>query len=62
MEEAIQDILKKFYTEIPNITDVKVVDWSPDSGFMTLRWKEGDATVTVKSFDYGAQKVITRLR
>ncbi len=62
MEEAAKRIIDLFYDgTAPDIRDMQVLNWSPETGFITLRWKEGDACITVKSFDYGAQKVITNL-
>ena len=63
MEEAAQRLIELFYGGTPpNIHDMKVLDWSPETRFITLRWKEGDSCITVKSFDYGVEKVITQLR
>lgn len=63
MEEAIDRAIRLFYNgNSPKITDVQVLNWSPETEFITVRWKEGDSCITVKSFDYGVQKVITQLR
>jgi hypothetical protein len=62
MEETAKRIIDLFYDgNLPRIQNMQVLNWSPETGFITLRWKEGDACITVKSFDYGVQKVITRL-
>jgi hypothetical protein len=63
MEEAIDRVIRLFYNgNSPKIKDVQVLNWSPETEFITVRWKEGDSCITVKSFDYGVKKVITRLR
>lgn len=63
MEEAIATVIEHFYKgNPPSIQDMQVLSWSPETGFITLRWKEGDLCVTIKSFDYGVEKVITQLR
>jgi len=62
MEEAMQSLLKMFYSdEVPSLDKVQVLSWSPETGFICLRWREGDSTIAVKSFNYGAQKVITQI-
>jgi len=63
MEEAAKKLIDLFYNgNSPKIQDMQVLNWSPETEFITLRWKEGDSCITVKSFDYGVQKVITQLR
>lgn len=63
MEDVIDRVIRLFYNgNSPKIKDVQVLNWSPETEFITVRWKEGDSCITVKSFDYGVEKVITRLR
>ena len=63
MKEAMDRVIELFYKgNPPNLQDVQVLTWSPETEFITVRWKEGDSCITVKSFDYGVEKVITRLR
>lgn len=63
MEEAMAKVIDLFYKgNSPKITDIQVLNWSPETGFITVRWKEGDSCITIKSFDYGVEKVITQLR
>lgn len=63
MEEATIKVISLFYGgKSPKIQDIQVLNWSPETEFISVRWKEGDRYITVKSFDYGVQKVITQLR
>ena len=63
MEEAVKKTLQLFYNgSVPTLLDIQVLYWSPETEFITLRWKEGDRCITVKRFDYGVENQITQLR
>jgi hypothetical protein len=63
MQEVMTNVIELFYGgNVPKIQDMQVLNWSPKTGFISVRWKEGDSCITVKSFDYGVEKVITQLR
>ena len=63
MEEATVKVIDLFYGgKSPKVQDIRVLSWSPETEFISVRWKEGDRYITVKSFDYGVKKIITQLR
>jgi hypothetical protein len=63
MEEAAKKIIDLFYDgNSPSVRDMQVLNWSPETGFITVRWKQGDSCITVKCFDYGVKNQIIELR
>lgn len=63
MREEISKLLDLYYgPDRPPIADVHVLDESPDSGILCIRWRDGDRVVTVKSIMGSNEPIITELR
>jgi hypothetical protein len=65
MEEAIQHVLKIFYglKEQEDVRNLKVLHWSPENGIISVRWQQGDKTITVKSLvdETSGSRIINQL-
>ena len=65
MEEAVDKILEIFYgvKQREDVRNLQVLHWSPNEGIISVRWQQGESTVTVKSMVDGAgNRIINQLK
>lgn len=62
MEERIESVLDTYYNYVrPEITDVSVLEASPNLGIYCVRWRHDGKTITVKSIITDGKISITQL-
>jgi hypothetical protein len=62
MEEQIESVLDTYYNYVrPEITDVSVLEASPNLGIYCIRWRHDGKTITVKSIITDSKISITQL-
>jgi hypothetical protein len=65
MEEAIDKVLTIFYgiQAQDEIRNLRVLHWSPDDGIISVRWQQGESTITVKSMvDSNGERIVNELK
>lgn len=63
MKEEIKTILDQYYNnQLPNVTDIQILDESPASGILCIRWRANNTTITIKSIKELDSYIITQLQ
>lgn len=64
MEEAVERVLAIFYgmREHNDVRNLRVLHWSPKDGVISVRWQQGDSTITVKSIANGDDLIVNELK
>lgn len=63
MKEEIKTILGQYYgNQLPRVMDVQILDASPASGILCIRWRANNVTITIKSIKEADSYIITQLQ
>jgi len=63
MEEEIVNILKQYYSDqVQDISDLQILDKSPDSKIFCIRWRQENTVITIKSIKERDNYIITQLQ